>query len=121
MFRCKLSYPKCFRLIFLMFAMGTFRLISMFVNSLTVLPTFRLSKRLFGVEMITVQYLFISSILGLNSKVLSSISFGGRFMASLVPKCKMMHSGLCCKAGFILFCISLILVLEKLFTLTLCF
>ena len=57
----------------------------------------------------------------LSSKILSSISFGGRFKASLVPTCKMMYSGLCRKIGFILSCMSLTLAPEKFFALTLCF
>ena len=56
--------------------------------------------------MMTLQSLFISSIFLLSSKVLSSISFGESFKASLVPTCKIMYSGLCRKIGFILSCMS---------------
>ena len=65
--------------------------------------------------------LFISSIFILSSKILSIISFGGRFRASLVPTCQMMYSVLCRKIGFILLCMSLTLASQKLFTLILCF
>ena len=92
----------------------------MFANSFTVLPAFRLSKRI-GVEMMTLQSLFISSIFVLSSKILSRISFGGSFKAWLVPTCKIMYSGLRRKIGFILSCMFLTLAPEKLFTLTLCF
>ena len=57
----------------------------------------------------------------LSSKTLSSISFGGRFKASLVPICEMIYSGLRCKIGFIWLCMSLALTPEKFFTLTLRF
>ena len=57
----------------------------------------------------------------LSSKILSSISFGGRFKALLVPTCIMRHSGLCRKIGFKLQCMSLTFASEKLFTLTLSF
>ena len=63
----------------------------------------------------------LSSITFLSSKILSSISFGERLMASLVPTCKMMYSGLCRKIGFILSCMSLTLAPGNLFTLTLRF
>ena len=71
--------------------------------------------------MMTLQSLFISSIFFLSSNILSSISFGGKFKASLVPMCQMMYSGLCRRIGFILSCMSLTLAPEKLFTLTLRF
>ena len=57
----------------------------------------------------------------LSSKILSSISFGDRFKASLVSTCKMIYSGLCRKIGFLLSCMSLTLVPEKLLALTLRF
>ena len=57
----------------------------------------------------------------LSSKILSTISFGGRFKASLVPTCKMIYSGLCRKIGFLLSSMSLTLAPEKLLTLTLRF
>ena len=71
--------------------------------------------------MITLQSLFISSIFLSSSKISSSVSFSGRFKASLVPTCKMIYSGLCRKIGFILSCMSLTLAPEKRFTLTLHF
>ena len=61
------------------------------------------------------------SLQSLSSRILYSISFGKRFRASLVPTYKMMYSCLCCKIGFILSCMSLTLVPEKLFILNLCF
>ena len=71
--------------------------------------------------MMTLQSWFISSIFALNSKILSSISFGGSFKASLVPTRKTMYSGLCRKIGFILLCMSLTSALEKLFNLIMYF
>ena len=52
--------------------------------------------------MVTLQSLFVSSIFILGSKVLSSIKFGGRVRASLVPTCKIICLGLCGKTGLTL-------------------
>ena len=66
------------------------------------------------------QSLFTSVIFYLRSKILSNISYGGRFRASLVLTYKMMYSGLYRKIGLILLGMSLTLAPFTL-TVTLCF
>ena len=66
--------------------------------------------------MMTLQSLLISVIFVLSSQILSSISFGERFRASLVSTWKMIHSGFCRKI-----CLPLTLAPEKPNGLTLCF
>ena len=71
--------------------------------------------------MMTLHSFFISSIFGLNSKILCSISFGGSFKALSVLTCKMRYSDLFRRIGFLLSCMSVTMAPEKLITLTLFF
>ena len=65
-------------------------------------------------------YFYLSN-LSFKFQDLIQYSFVRRTKALLVLTCKMIYSGFCRKIGFILSCMSLSLVLKKLFTLTLGF
>ena len=114
-------YRKSFRLIFLLFTVGTFRFISMLVDSFTELLLFYCQNNKLAWKWWLYNVCLSFRSFFQISKILSSISFGGRFRISLVPMCKMIYSGLCRSIGFILSCMSQTLVPEKLFPSTLRF
>ena len=82
-------YRKSFRLIFLLFTVGTFRFISMLVNSFTELLLFYCQNNKLAWKWWVYNVCLSFQSFFRISKILSSISFGGRFRTSLLPMCKM--------------------------------